>query len=51
MFTITTNRRTLRVEAITRKGAVHAAVERLENGERILLVRQERIVRLLGSAS
>jgi hypothetical protein len=38
-FTITTTRREIQVQASTRKGAVHAAVSKLESGERVMSVR------------
>lgn len=45
MFTITTDRRTLAVQAVTRKGAIHAAIAQLDSGERVLTVRQECVLK------
>lgn len=39
-FTIQTDRREIQVQASTRKGAVHAAVSKLESGERVMSVKQ-----------
>lgn len=44
MFTITTNRRTISIQANTRKGAIHAAIGQLASGERVLTVKQECIL-------
>jgi hypothetical protein len=39
MYTVTTDRREITLQASSRKGAVHAAVMQLASGERVVTVR------------